>query len=109
MGELDKICWVGVLEFSVFYSFKRTSFILGCENWETYDFKALLRLVKSLLLRNLDTRKNELYGDQDGTGETSGCSCSCPQTEDLTSAACVRGYRANGVSTYDSDISIIST
>ena len=44
------------------------------------------------------TRKNKLYGDQDGNGETSGCSCSCPLTGDLSSSACVCGCVVNGVS-----------
>ena len=26
------------------------NFILGCENWDRYDFKALLKLVKSFVL-----------------------------------------------------------
>ena len=55
--------------------------ILGCENWNRYDFKALVY------------RKNN---DQDGT--TPGCSCSCPLTGDLTSSTCVCGCVVNGVS-----------
>ena len=43
-----------------------------------YDFKALLRLVKSFISLIWGTRKNKLYGNQDSTGETSGCFCSCP-------------------------------
>ena len=36
-------CWVEVLKsFSALNSFERTAFVLGCENWERYDFKALL-------------------------------------------------------------------
>ena len=54
---------------------KRTSFVLECENWERYDFKGLLGLVKSFILLVWDTRKNNLYGNLDGSGETSGCSC----------------------------------
>ena len=65
-------------------NFNRTGFILGCENWDRYDFKALLKLVKSFVLLVWDMRKNKLYGDQDGT--TPGCSCSCPLTGDLTSS-----------------------
>ena len=57
--------------------------------WERYDFKALLRLVKSFILLIWDTRKNKLYGYQDGNGETSGCSC--PLTEDLSSSTCICG------------------
>ena len=68
---------------------KRTGFISVCENWDRYNFKALLRLVKSFVLSIWDTRKNKLYDDQDS--ETSGCSCSCPLTGVLTSSACVCG------------------
>ena len=60
-------------------------FVLGCENKGRYDFKAL-RLVKLIW----DTMKNILYGDQDVV--TSGCSCSCPLTGDLTSSACIHVY-----------------
>ena len=72
--------------------------MLGCENWERYHFKALLRLVKSFILLIWDSRKNKLYGDQDGNGETSGCSCSYPLTGVLTSSACVCGCVVDGVS-----------
>ena len=82
-------------EFSALNSFKRTGFVLGCENG---DFKSLSRLVKSSILLIWDTRRNKLYGDQDGTGETSGCSCTCPLTGDLTSSACVCGCVVDGVS-----------
>ena len=85
-------------EFSALNTFERTGFVLGCENWERCDFKALLRLVKSFILLIWDTRKNKLYGDQDGNGETSGYSCSCPLTGDLSSSACVCGCVVNGVS-----------
>ena len=74
-------------------SFERT--VLGCENWERYDFEALSRLVKSLIW---ETRKNKLYGDRDGTGETSGCSCSSPLTGDLSSSTCICGCVVDGVS-----------
>ena len=40
----------------------------------------------------------KLYGDQDGHGETSGCSCSCPLTGDLLSSACICGCVVDGVS-----------
>ena len=66
---------------------ERTGFHSECENWDGYDFKALLRLVKSFVLLIWDTRKNMLYGDQ--YGKTSGCSCSCPLTGDLTSSTCI--------------------
>ena len=29
-------------EFSALNNFERTGFVLGCENWERYDFRALL-------------------------------------------------------------------
>ena len=64
--------------------------------WDRYDFKALLKLVKSFVLLVWDIRKNKLYGDQDGA--TPGCSCSCPLTGDLTSSACVCVCVVNGVS-----------
>ena len=38
------------------------------------------------------------YGDQDGTGETSGYTCYCSLTGDLSSSACVCGCMVNGVS-----------
>ena len=41
---------------------------------------------------------NKLYGNQYGNGETSGCSCSCPLTGDLSSSACVCGCVVDGVS-----------
>ena len=43
-------------EFSTLDNFNRTGFILGCENWDRYDFKALLKLVKSFVLLIWDTR-----------------------------------------------------
>ena len=33
--------------FSTLDNFNMTGFISGCENWDRYDFKALLKLVKS--------------------------------------------------------------
>ena len=89
--DLDNLLGGSFEEFSALNNFGRTSFVLGCENWERYDFKALLRLVKSFILLTWDTRKNKLYGDQDGSCETSGCSCSCPLTGDLSSFAHVYG------------------
>ena len=51
MGELDKLLRGGSFEeFSTLDNFNRTGFILGCENWDRYDFKALLKLVKSFVL-----------------------------------------------------------
>ena len=57
------------------------------EIWDRYDF------LKSFVSLIWDTKKNKLYGDQDG--ETSGCSC--PLTGDLTSSACLCRCVANGV------------
>ena len=54
------------------------------------------KLVKSFVLLIWETRKKELYGDQDCV--VSGCSCSCPLTGGLTSSACVCGCVVNGVS-----------
>ena len=66
-GELDKLFGGSFEEFSTLDNFNRTGFILGCENWDRYDFKALLKLVKSFVLLVWDTRKNKLCGDQDGS------------------------------------------
>ena len=61
MGELDKLLGGGgggsFEEFITLVN-DRTGFILGCENWDRYDFKALLQLVKSFVLLVWDTRKN---------------------------------------------------
>ena len=76
MEDLDKLLGGSFEEFSALNAFERMGFVSGCENWERYDFKALLRLVKSFIVLIWDTRKNKLYGDQDGNGETSGCFCS---------------------------------
>ena len=83
-------------EFSTLDNFNKASFILGFENWNRDDFKALLKLVKSFVLLIWEARKKELYGDQDCV--VSGCSCSCPLTGGLTSSACVCGCVVNGVS-----------
>ena len=56
------------------FTLERTGFVYRCENCDRHDFKGVLRLVKSFALLIWDTRKNELYGDQDN--ETSLCSCS---------------------------------
>ena len=88
MEDLDNLLGGSFEEFSALNNFERTGFVTGCENWEGYDFKALLRLVKSFILLIWDTGKNKLYGDQDGSGEISGCSCSCLLTGDLSSSVC---------------------
>ena len=93
MVELENLLGGRFGEFSTLDNFNKASFILGFENWNRDDFKALLKLVKSLIW---ETRKKELYGDQDCV--VSGCSCSCPLTGGLTSSACVCGCVVNGVS-----------
>ena len=98
MEGSDKLLGGSFESFSALNSFERTAFVLGCENWERYDFKALLKLVKIFILLIWDTRKNNLCGNQDGNGETSGCSCSCPLTRDLSSSTCVCGCMVYGVS-----------
>ena len=77
-------------------TFSFNSAVMINENWNRDDFKALLKLVKSFVLLIWETRKKELYGDQDCV--VSGCSCSCPLTGGLTSSACVCGCVVNGVS-----------
>ena len=69
MGELDKLSGGGggggsLEEFITLDNFNRTGFILGCENWDRYDFKALLKLVKTFVLLVWDMRRNKLYGVQ---------------------------------------------
>ena len=96
MVELENLLGGRFGEFSTLDHFNKASFILGFENWNRDDFKALLKLVKSFVLLIWETRKKELYGDQDCV--VSGCSCSCPLTGGLTSSACVCGCVVNGVS-----------
>ena len=96
MVELENLLGGRFGEFSTLDNFTKASFILGFENWNRDDFKALLKLVKSFVLLIWETRKKELYGDQDCV--VSGCSCSCPLTGGLTSSACVCGCVVNGVS-----------
>ena len=47
MGELDKLLGGSFEEFITPDNLNRTGFILGCENWDRYDFKSL---VKSFVL-----------------------------------------------------------
>ena len=94
MTELETLLGEDFEAFGALDSFGRAGFILGCENWDRYDFKALLKLVKNFVSLIWDTRKNKLYGDQD---TISGCSCSRPLTGDLTCSACVCGCVVNGV------------
>ena len=42
MGELDNLLRGRFEDFSTLDIYKTTGFILGCENWNRYDFKALL-------------------------------------------------------------------
>ena len=68
---------------------REQALFLGCEIWNRYDFKALLRCCMLIwILRR--------YCDQDGV--TSDCSFSCLLTGDLTSSACVCGCVVNGIS-----------
>ena len=41
MEDLDKLLGGSFEEFSALNNFERTGFVLGCENWERYDLKAL--------------------------------------------------------------------
>ena len=43
--DLDDLLGGNFEEFSALNNFERTGFVLGCENWERYDFKALLRVL----------------------------------------------------------------
>ena len=45
MEDLDDLLGGNFEEFSALSNFERTGFVLGCENWERYDFKALLRVL----------------------------------------------------------------
>ena len=82
--------------------------MLGCENWERYDFMGLLRLVKSFILLIWDARKNTLCGSQNGPGETSGCSCSCPLTGDLNKLRLHIWVCGQWCKSYGSNMSILS-
>ena len=42
MGDLNNLLGGSFEESSALNNSKRTGFVLGCENWEGYDFKALL-------------------------------------------------------------------
>ena len=50
MVELENLLGGSFEEFRTLDNFNRASFLLGCENWDGYDFKALLKLVKSFVL-----------------------------------------------------------
>ena len=95
MAELENLLGDSFKEFSTLDNFGKASFVLGCENWSRYDFKALLKLVRSFVLLIWETRKKGLYGDQDYV--ITGCFCSCPLTGGLTSSACICGCVVNGV------------
>ena len=62
MKDLDNLLGGSFEEFSTLNNFE-TGFVFECENWERYNFKVLLRIVKSFILFIWDTRKNKLYGD----------------------------------------------
>ncbi len=51
---------------------------MGCENWDRYDFEALLRLVRSFVISIWDARKDNLYGEH--SDAISDCSSSCSLT-----------------------------
>ncbi len=94
---LEKLLGKNFVEFSALDdSFSKAGFILGCENWDRYDFEALLKLVRSFVLSIWDARKDNLYGDH--SDAISDCSSSCPLTRGPTSSACIRGCVVNGVS-----------
>ncbi len=65
---------------------------MGCENWDRYDFEALLKLVRSFVLYIWDAG---MYGDH--SDAISDCSSSCPLTGGPTSSACVHGCVVNGI------------
>ena len=44
MEDLDNLLGGSFEEFRSLNNIKRTGFVIGCENWERYDFKASLRL-----------------------------------------------------------------
>ena len=48
MKDLDNLLGGSFEEFSALNNFERMGFVSGCENWERYDVKTILRLVKSL-------------------------------------------------------------
>ena len=50
MVELENLLGGRFGEFSTLDNFNKASFILGFENWNRDDFKALLKLVKSFVL-----------------------------------------------------------
>ena len=62
MEDLDNLLGGSFRDFSALNKFERRGFVLGCENWERYDFKAkLVRLVRSFILLIWDTRKRINY------------------------------------------------
>ncbi len=63
MGDLEKLLGKNFVEFSAHDDFSKAGFVLGCENWDRYDFEALLILVRSFVLSIWDTRKDNLYSD----------------------------------------------
>ncbi len=76
VGDLEKLLGKNFVEFSALDDFSKAGFILESENWDRYDFEALLKLVRSFVLSIWDARKDNLYGDN--SDAISDCSSSCP-------------------------------
>ena len=50
MGKLKNLLGGSFEEFSALDNVEKTGFVLGCENWNRSNFKALLSLVKNFVL-----------------------------------------------------------
>ena len=81
MMNVHVLFWILGSLVAVLEKFDEAGFILGCQNWDRYDIKSLLKLVKSCILVRIN------YGSHDGV--ISGCSCSCPLTGGLISSICM--------------------
>ena len=57
MGEIVAGGGGSFEEFRALDNFERTGFVLGCENWDRSNFKALLSLVKNFVLSGWGARK----------------------------------------------------
>ena len=71
---------------------EHAGFVLGYDNWDRYDFRALLQLLKNLCFINLG-HEEEYYGDL-----SSDCFSSYPLTGEPTSSACIK-CAVNGITT----------
>ena len=94
MVQLESLMGGDFEKFRKLDNFNRADFVLGCENWDGYDFRAALQLHTNFILSIWDMRKSKLYGDLG-----SDCSCSYPLTGDPTSSACISGCVVNGITT----------